>query len=114
MLDKVSYKGKKLVLKGYNIYRDGQLIGTANNGSDGFSDKKVDDNQNHVYNITGLFEEGESGFSNDVYLKSAAVENIYDDVKSEYYDLLGRKLKEPLPGVIIMRRGSESNKIMKK
>lgn len=112
MLDKISYKGKKLTLIGYNVYRDGQLIGTANNGSQGFSDKNADNNQNHVYNVTALFEEGESGFSNDVYLKGSGVEDIFYDSESEYYDLLGRKLNNPTSGVTIMRQGNEWKKII--
>lgn len=113
MLDDISYRGRNLVLTGYNVYRDGELIGNVRSASEGFSEKKPEDNMDHVYNVTALYEEGESGFSNNVFLDGNGVEEISDDAGAAYYDLLGRKLRKPVSGVTIMRRGTESKKIMR-
>lgn len=113
MLDDISYRGRNLVLTGYNVYRDGELIGNVRSASEGFSEKKPEDNMDHVYNVTALYEEGESGFSNNVFLDGNGVEEISDDAGVAYYDLLGRKLRKPVSGVTIMRRGTESKKIMR-
>lgn len=54
---------------GYNIYRDGRLIGTVNGDVFTFSDGSVDIGR-HLYNVTVIYQSAagdrnESGFSND-------------------------------------------------
>ena len=49
---------------GFNIYCDGEKVGTTGTGQTSFSYSPVD-GKSHVYNVTVVYTEGESRYSND-------------------------------------------------
>lgn len=74
MLDDITYAPKPLTLTGYNIYRDGILIGTVDATSTGYDDTTAGDDV-HNYQVTAVYEEGESGLSN-VFSTSTGIGNV--------------------------------------
>ena len=65
MVDDISYVGKQLTLKGYNIYCDGVLVATAEAGASTFEHSTAGmETGLHTYHVTALYEEGESALSN--------------------------------------------------
>lgn len=72
MVDDVTYEAKALEVTGYNVYRDGQLIGTTDEA--GYTDSGV--SGDHVYNVTVLYAEGESAFSNSVTVLSSGIDGV--------------------------------------
>lgn len=65
MLDDISFEGRQLTLKGYNIYCDGELVATADASATTF-DHSIGNMPTglHTYHITALYDEGESALSN--------------------------------------------------
>lgn len=75
MLDDVTYMPGGMTVKGYNVYRDGELIGTVGADQNSFTDS-ADDGKSHTYNVTVIYEVGESGPSNSVSLTSTGIMNL--------------------------------------
>lgn len=113
MVDDISYVGVPLTLKGYNVYRDGELIGTVDATVTSFDDAST---TSHTYNVTAVFEEGESGFSNDVIVEgTTGIENVINgETEGDVYDLSGRKLIQQQRGVNIVRYGNLTKKVVRK
>ena len=59
MVDDVKYESGNGSLKGYNVYCDGKLIGTAEATAVSFNDAHSTDGQ-HTYAVTAVYAEGES------------------------------------------------------
>ena len=65
MLDDISYEGKPLTLKGYNVYCDGEFVGTAPSSAQSYEHATTALASGlHTYHVTALYEEGESALSN--------------------------------------------------
>lgn len=65
MVDDISYEGRPLTLLGYNIYCDGQLVGTADATAQSYEHSTTTLASGlHTYHVTALYEEGESALSN--------------------------------------------------
>ena len=65
MLDDISYEGKPLTLKGYNVYCDGEFVGTAPASAQSYEHATTTLASGlHTYHVTALYEEGESALSN--------------------------------------------------
>ena len=62
MLDDVTYDGVALKVDHFNIYRDGQKVGTAPAGATSFADKGVTGGE-HSYRVSVQYESGESPLS---------------------------------------------------
>ncbi len=88
---------------GYNIYRDGELVGhidteaATDNDNTTFTDKDVDVDKDYVYNITVIYEDAEgnsseSGFSNDATINVSSIAAIEAQGASSYnvYTLDGK------------------------
>lgn len=75
MLDDVTYEGVALKVDHFNIYRDGQKIGTAPAGATSFADKSVTGGE-HSYKVSVQYESGESPLS------SAAVVTVTTGIGS--------------------------------
>ena len=81
MLDDISYEGRQLTLKGYNIYCDGELVGTVGASATTFDHPVTSLTTGlHTYHVTALYDEGESPLSNAA---PVAVINAVDDQLSE-------------------------------
>ena len=57
MIDDITYKPEPLVVVGYNIYRDGELVGQTDAGTLTFDDMG---NADSKYQVSALYAEGES------------------------------------------------------
>ena len=100
MLDDVTYtKGTGDVL-GYKIYRDGKYLTTVT--SPYFAD---DNNNAHKYQVTVLYNCGESGFSNSVVNTSTGIDNVTKDNAKiiGVYNLQGNKTQHLSKGVNIIK-----------
>ena len=65
----------RLEIKGYNIYRDGEKIGTSD--TEEYLDQTA--TGNHVYNVTTSYHLGESPFSNDAEAAVSGIEDVVID-----------------------------------
>ncbi len=72
MLDDITYSPKLMTIKGFNVYRDGTFLSFVPAGTLGYTDKGQAD-KDHIYRITVVYEEGESGLSN-TYTVSTGVD----------------------------------------
>ena len=105
MLDDISYEGRPLTLKGYNIYCDNQLVGTADAEATSFEHPTgAFASGLHTYHVTAVYAEGESPLSNAA---PVAVISGIDDVQrstsntQRFYNLNGQQLKNAQKGVLI-------------
>lgn len=65
MLDDISYEGRRLTLKGYNIYCDGRLVAVADVQATTFDHSTAGLTTGlHTYHVTAVYDEGESPLSN--------------------------------------------------
>lgn len=69
MVDDVTYQGIAPTVKGYNVYRDGQLIATTEADATSYTDTTASQGD-HTYAITVVYDEGESDASNTVSVSS--------------------------------------------
>ena len=89
MLDDISYEGKALTLRGYNIYCDGQLVGTAEAGAQTYEHNVGALSTGlHTYHVTALYDEGESALSNAA---PVAVVNAIKDVSGRQLQIAARQ-----------------------
>lgn len=51
---------KPLVLKGYNVYRDGKLIFTADENTTTYTDSQTELDTEYVYTVSAIYDRGES------------------------------------------------------
>lgn len=75
MLDDIQYTKGDLTLKGFNIYRDGDLIANVGSGVTAYTDSNSTDGR-HTYYVTVVYSEGESDLSNPASLVTSAINNI--------------------------------------
>lgn len=100
-----------LTFVGYNIYRNGAKL---NDTPIAESTYKVDgDGSENIFNVTTVYEAGESRFSNDFNTGSAAVVEIAldENAPAEYFNLQGMRIDRPTSGIYILRQGSRTSKI---
>lgn len=73
-IDDVTFYGKHLTLKGYNVYCNGLLVATT-----AADVTEYVTNATGVYCVTAMYEEGESGATNLVEVKTVGVASIYGE-----------------------------------
>lgn len=61
-VDDVTYHQGDMEIEGYNVYRNGEKIGTASADATSYTDDGTDGD---IYTITVVYDEGESPFSNE-------------------------------------------------
>lgn len=101
-IDDVSYEKGGLTANSYNIYRDKQLIGTSTTPS--YLDTDATPG-NHVYNVTAIFDEGESSLSNDAMITITSINEhqVGNAVATEHYAADGSRVSPAKKGVHIVR-----------
>ncbi len=94
-IDDISYEGANpysdAVIAGYNIYRDGLKLNESPIVGTQFIDNGYDDSGDHVYNVTVVYDFGESRGSNDAVISTsgiAAVENSNIQISNVGHDLV--------------------------
>ncbi len=108
-IDDVTYKVGYGVLTGYNIYRDGQLLGTVDASTLKYTDAS-NSNESSVYAVTAVYADGESAPT--IAYNSTGIENIENTGKTQPFNaytidgkLVGEGLtstKLLLPGIYII------------
>lgn len=73
---------------GFNIYRDGELVGSVNGNALTFNDATMTEG-GHVYNVTVLYQNGsgvvnESGFSNDASITVTGIDGVVANAEGTY------------------------------
>lgn len=72
MVDDVTYQTGDFQVAKYNIYRDGELIGSTTQTV--YDDYGTQEGENHTYTVTVVYVVGESSNSNEVSVLSTAIE----------------------------------------
>lgn len=75
MLDDISYVAGDLTVNGYNIYRDGELIGTVGATVTSYTDSDAADGD-HTYYVTVVYAQGESDLSNPATPTATGISSI--------------------------------------
>lgn len=118
MLDDITYRPQPLEVEGYNIYRDGKLLGQSDKTS--FTDATA--GKNHTYHVTALYDAGESGFSEAAIVGTGALDTVAADTTVTVYDLSGRQVYSGsrsaitsaalVPGVYVIKSAETTAKIV--
>lgn len=66
----------EIVLSGYNIYRDGELIGTVDSNVNNFSDTGAEAGKEYSYAVTALYGNRESRLSDSVRASQSGMAEI--------------------------------------
>lgn len=112
MIDDVTFRPQRadlgMTMEGFNVYRDGEKINDAVVTGTSYVDKTCDENATYEYQVTTVFSGGESRGSKvyKVELGAGSVEGIEADetpANSRIYDLMGREVKQMIPGSIYIR-----------
>ena len=69
-LDDITYHPASLVIDGYKIYRDGELVGTTTKDVTSYQETVAEDG-NHVYQVSASYTVGESLLSNEAFVLTA-------------------------------------------
>ena len=72
MIDDITYTPKPLKVNGYNIYRDNKEIATCTTGS--YTDSSADSGE-HTYNVSVIYDAGESALSNAAAVTTTGITN---------------------------------------
>lgn len=106
----------KLTLKGYNIYRDDELIATEVSGTS-FTDEQAGD-FSHVYAVSAVWAEGEANLSND-YVSDGAVNSIAQPRATTFaeamqqWNMAGQRVGQSHRGLRIVRVDGKTRKVVK-
>lgn len=79
LLDEITYEkanSEVLEFRGYNVYRNGVKINAGTVEDNFFTDTAADPVKDNVYNVTALFDKGESGFSPDLLINFTGIDGI--------------------------------------
>lgn len=93
---------QNIVLRGYNVYRDGVKI-----NEDVVTTTSYDvasDAGNHLYHVTAVYDAGESALSNLAVTNPTGIDSTVvekQEVSADIYDLSGRKVVNPRRGIYI-------------
>lgn len=85
LLDDITYTpstggASLLTLQGYNVYRDGQLLNAEPLTTTSYADTEAQEGQDHIYNVTAVYAQGESAASS-FSLSATAIDTIAADGK---------------------------------
>lgn len=94
-IDDISYEGANpysdAVIAGYNIYRDGLKLNESPVIGSQFIDNTCDEGGDHVYNVTVVYDLGESRESNDAVISMSGIAAVEDGsirIGTEVHDLV--------------------------
>lgn len=106
---------ESLEIKGFNIYRDGEKIGTAD--TEEYLDQTA--TGNHVYNVTTSYHLGESPFSNDAEAAVSGIEDVVidsTDGELRFFNLQGLEVKNPVRGnvyIVVSPDGTSAKRVLR-
>lgn len=82
LVDEVTYESAHadmLEFRGYNVYLDGERINDSTIEENEFTDNNPKAEGSHVYNVTAIFDKGESGLSNNCTVDLAGTSTLEAD-----------------------------------
>lgn len=113
MVDDVTYnaangskKGRTLI--GYNVYRDGRKLNADPIATPDYTDSEAEVESEHVYTVTAVYAEGESGYSNEAAILVTGIGHLSAKTSEGHtvcYTIDGKKATEAHRGVAIVRMG---------
>ena len=111
LIDDISYNAMSLKVDHYNIYSDGRLIGSAPASQNWFVDPSRDE-AIHKYQVSVVYESGESPLSNEVSLDSDGISSIRVSSfgkNAKVYTIDGKAVKNcsALPGGMYIINGKK-------
>lgn len=100
MIDDVTYTRGTGDVLGYKVYRDGEYVATVT--SPEYTDAEGGE---HQYNVTALYNAGESGLSNTASTSATAINSLKADtmsaINSPAYNLSGQRVGNAYRGVVV-------------
>lgn len=119
--DKFTFTGysNPPVLSGYNLYRDDAFVATLPADVTSYADAEALPDVTHTYNVTALYDKGESLYSEAATGSrgtSVGIQGIDSDLEdAQYYTLDGLRIDNPAKGqIVIVRRGDKVSKMIVK
>lgn len=106
-VDDVTYtQAASAEITGYNIYRDGEKIATVGADATTYTDENVDGDR-HVYNVTVIYADGESRYSNDALIDVTGIDSVttLPDGKFDVYTTGGIRVKTQTSNLNGLRPG---------
>ena len=105
----------KLSLKGYNVYRDDELIATEVNDT-AYVD--TNDGSIHVYAVSAVWAEGEANLSNDYVCDEVPtgielVERTAGTTRKQSWNVAGQRVGQAWNGMRIIRVDGQTRKVLK-
>ncbi len=105
------------VLSGYNLYRDDAFVATLPADVTSYADAEALPDVTHTYNVTALYDKGESLYSEAATGSrgtSVGIQGIDSDLEdAQYYTLDGLRIDNPAKGqIVIVRRGDKVSKMI--
>lgn len=87
-----SYVNRDGDIVGYNVYCDGELIGSVDASTTTFTATGGNDPTGHVYNVTVVYEDAEgnrheSAFSNDAAIGATSISDLENRLGAQSYDV---------------------------
>jgi len=104
MIDDITYASDNYEITGYNIYRDGVLIGTTTASELSYLDTEVGEGV-HTYVVTVNYTVGESGPSNEAKTSVSGIEDLLNEKANSAdgprFNIAGQRVGKNYKGVII-------------
>lgn len=116
LLDDVTYQpagSADLTLKGFNVYRDRELLNASPLPTPIFTDDTAEDGKTYEYCVTALYDKGESLPSASVtvsHSSSSIAQPFANEESAERYDLQGRRIKGDTPALITIYKTTQKAK----
>lgn len=89
LVDDFTYEGEPLTVKGYNVYRDGVFVAFVPTPT---YVEAVVDGKDHIYTVSVVYAEGESGLSNTASLSTGISSILQDGEATDAYTVGGVKV----------------------
>lgn len=109
MIDDITYRPYNgdepaQTLLGYNLYRDGEKINTSLITDIDYIDYTAEKDKSVTYNVTAVYEEGESDFSNDASALLSSISQVKSDATLKYsYTVSGIRSAGSSKGLLIQK-----------
>lgn len=102
----------QLTFKGYNVYRNDELI--ASEVTETTYTDAVEEPEVYTYNVTAVWAEGESNYSNDAEVVVIVnLSEVAAQQAAEVYNVAGQRVNAAERGIYVVRHGEKTSKMVK-
>ena len=117
MLDNITFRGEPLTVTGYRVYKNGELLTTLTADKTSYTLRSAAESD--IFNVTAVYDEGESPYSNDMSIAALLGIDSTPVVETRSADGLYNLKGQPVsrlsqPGLYIVRQGNQVRKIIVK